>query len=135
MARDCDGCLLQAKVVSLARKPSPEVAEVMGIKEALSWVKAQGMQNVVLESDCFVGIQAIRSSIHLSSYFGRLVIDCRMLLSDLKSSNVSLQFVKHSANSVADFLAQATGETAERVWNGSDTPSSLAYVSGKDLIQ
>lgn len=134
VARDSLGNLIEARARCLLGKPDPEVAEILGIKEVLSWIKMERVQNVVVESDCWVAIQAIRSSTTLFSYFGRIVNDCRRLLLDLKVLNVSLLFVKRSANTVVDFLAKATSSIADRSWRGDDVPSELAYVLCKDLI-
>ncbi|XP_060974712.1 uncharacterized protein LOC133039780 [Cannabis sativa] len=55
---------------------TPEIAEVIGIKEALSWIKRKGWEKVVVESDALVVVQAINSSIQMPSQFGLLVEDC-----------------------------------------------------------
>lgn len=86
-----------------------------------------------VESDCWVAIQAIRSSAKLYSYFGRVVTDCRRLLSELQSSNVKLRFIKRSANTVAHFVAKATSSIAVRKWSRDCIPADFADVLCKDL--
>ena len=134
MARDHLGQVLEARARCSVGLPDPEVAEILGIKEVLSWIKSRGLSGVEVESDCWIAIQAIRSSSKLLSYFGRLVFDCRKLLSELHSCNVCLCFVKRSANTVAHSVAKATSSIADRMWSGVDFPAEFAYVVSKDLI-
>ena len=47
--------------------PSPELAEVIGIREALSLVKETWKADVVVESDCLQVVQAINSKFFLSA--------------------------------------------------------------------
>ena len=126
--RDNQWSLIEARARCLTGKPDPKVAEILGIKEVLSWIMVQGLQNVVAESDCWVAIHVVRSSTNLFSYFGR------MLLSELKSLNVTLLFIKRSVNTVADFLVKATSSLADHRWRGTDVPSELTYVICKDLF-
>lgn len=55
----------------------PEVVEALGVKEALSWIKAKGWNRVQVESDCLTTIQAINNSISMVSMFGLIIEDCR----------------------------------------------------------
>lgn len=73
------------------------------MKEALSWVKASGWKEVVVESDCLGVIQAIRSNVSMLSSFSNIVTECRRLLVEL---NIYLFFVKRSANMAAHCLAR-----------------------------
>lgn len=46
-------------------------AETMGIWEALSSTKAaERLNDVIVETDCFAAVQAIRHSAAMTSYFG-----------------------------------------------------------------
>lgn len=74
------------------------------------------MTDVIIETDCFVAVQAIRSAAQLLSYFGRLIQQCKMLLEELKNKGVILRFVKRSANNLAHTLASCSYFIAERVW-------------------
>ena len=75
--RDDSGNLLQAKSKLFQYVVEPEVAEIMAIKEALSWLVHMNWQEVTLESDCLVVVQAIRSKTQMRSRFGVLVEECR----------------------------------------------------------
>ena len=53
---------------------NPHVAEAIGIRKALSWIKNH---KVMLETDCFEAVQAIRSAAEMFSYFGRIISECK----------------------------------------------------------
>uniref|UniRef100_A0A803QSW2 RNase H type-1 domain-containing protein n=1 Tax=Cannabis sativa TaxID=3483 RepID=A0A803QSW2_CANSA len=82
---------------------SPELAEVMGIREALSWIKTNDYSQVVIEADNRV-CEAIRSFAVLVSAFGLVVDECKKIINNL--SHVSLVFVKRSVNRAAHFIAR-----------------------------
>ena len=105
MARGNQGQFLGALVRCRSGSVLPDVAEVLGIKEALSWIKE--------ESDCLVAVQSLRSSVSMQSYFGRLVRACKLLLFDLKPKNVSIKFIKRSANTAAHFLAKSSSVVSD----------------------
>lgn len=91
----------------------PEIAEIIGIKEALSWIEGHQWQNVIIETDSLACVQAINSEFHIPSRFGLLVHDCRGLLSNM--CNVILEFVKRSANRSAHSLARSSCFSSGRV--------------------
>lgn len=80
---------------------APEVAEGLGLKEVLSWVKRQSYHGYEVETDCLLLVQAIRNKSSCLSYLGRIVEECKSLLDDLKQKNVILRFVRRSANNVS----------------------------------
>uniref|UniRef100_A0A803PI90 RNase H type-1 domain-containing protein n=1 Tax=Cannabis sativa TaxID=3483 RepID=A0A803PI90_CANSA len=81
-----------------------EFIEVMAIKEALSWVKGQHWEQVIIETDSLISVQAIRSQQKMFSTFGLIVADCKVLLCTLH--NVQLLFIKRLANRVAHYVAR-----------------------------
>lgn len=88
VARDARGELIQAKIVGLQGVYSVEMAEVMTIKEALSWIKHKSWQQVEVEFDCLVAVQAlIRSKV-----LDQIVEDCGGMLQELNKT--SLFFIK-----------------------------------------
>lgn len=104
IARDSEGMLIEAKANFQYQVCSPVLAEAMAVKEALSWIDKQHWNSVMLETDCLVVVQAIRSKATMRSMLGLIIDDCRMLLKRLHK--VSLSFVKRSANMVAHKLAR-----------------------------
>uniref|UniRef100_A0A803NPV8 Reverse transcriptase domain-containing protein n=1 Tax=Cannabis sativa TaxID=3483 RepID=A0A803NPV8_CANSA len=77
------GCIIrngEAKMVEAFSKSrvgrvSPEIAEVIGVKEALSWIKQKDLSDVEIETDSLVVVQAINGSVQMSSQFGLLIQD------------------------------------------------------------
>ncbi|XP_060965674.1 uncharacterized protein LOC133034579 [Cannabis sativa] len=132
IARDCDGIMIEARTSITLGSASPEVAEVIGIKEVLSWLKTKTWPSVIVETDCLVAVQAIHSSVCLPSYFGFLVSDCKNLLDEL--SNVSLIFVKRTANKAAHFLARSSCYSSVRIFDVTNSPSELTNIVMADSI-
>lgn len=71
---------------------APVLAEAMAVKEALSWIDSMRWPSVILEADCLVVVQAIRSRTPMRSRFGVLISQCRDYMHSL--NNVELLFVK-----------------------------------------
>lgn len=133
-ARDHRGEVVTARSKCSMGNIAPENAEAIGVREALSWIKEEQIRDVLVETDCLVVVQAIRSSGVPLSYFGRIVGECRTLLSELKGRNVMVRFVKRSANKVAHFLAKSTYSIADRIWRVCDNHPGFIDVLMDDLI-
>lgn len=96
--------MLAAAAKRMKGTPEIHIAEVIDIKEALSWVKrteddrrARGVIQQVsylVESDCLLAVKAVLSDIEIYSSFGGVVSDCRRILRCL--NNVSIVSVKRS---------------------------------------
>uniref|UniRef100_A0A803QSS3 Reverse transcriptase n=1 Tax=Cannabis sativa TaxID=3483 RepID=A0A803QSS3_CANSA len=134
VARTHTSSLLEAKAKCVRGVVSPELAEAIGIHEALSWIKDKKWCRVEVESDCLVASQAIRSSSTIYSYFGRIITKCKRLLDELKDYLVSLKFVKRSTNNGAHYLARSTCFIADRSLSVSNAPSEFISVLMNDLI-
>lgn len=133
VARDHEGAMMEAMSSCRPGSLNPETAEAIGIREALSWVKSKNWPATVVETDCLSVVQAIRcSSINLS-YLGRVIDQCKQLLVDLKSRNVTLKFVKRSANLVAHYIARYSSSIADRSWGVGDAHPDLIHVLATDL--
>uniref|UniRef100_A0A803NMT1 RNase H type-1 domain-containing protein n=1 Tax=Cannabis sativa TaxID=3483 RepID=A0A803NMT1_CANSA len=115
VARDCCGVLIQGKTVYYQGHVDPPLAEAMGVREVLSWIKTFSWQQVVLETDSLVVVQALRSSMDMISLFGLVIKDCKNLLAIMR--NVSVIFVKQSANSVAHAFARASSSYPDCVFS------------------
>lgn len=106
VVRDHERKLLIAKSSCKQGTLNPEVAKAVGIREALSWIKNNAWPASELESDYLRAIQVIRCSSVNLSYFDRIIDECKNLLTELESKNVTLSFVKRSANMVAHYLTR-----------------------------
>lgn len=108
VARDHNGQMLKAKSSCRQGRSNPELAEAIGIREALSWVKEQDWPTVVVDCDWLLDVNL--------SYFGRVIDECKKLLVEFESRNVTLKFVKRSANKIAHYLAKYSSFLTDRRW-------------------
>uniref|UniRef100_A0A803PJM8 Reverse transcriptase zinc-binding domain-containing protein n=1 Tax=Cannabis sativa TaxID=3483 RepID=A0A803PJM8_CANSA len=90
VVRNTDGGLVSAFVGVKNGSVTPELAEIIGIREALSWLKNHAFSRATLETDSLVCVKAIRSEETFSSTFGLVVDDCKNILKNL--FNVSILF-------------------------------------------
>uniref|UniRef100_A0A803QSA0 RNase H type-1 domain-containing protein n=1 Tax=Cannabis sativa TaxID=3483 RepID=A0A803QSA0_CANSA len=104
VARDSSGTLVGPVAVCKNGAFAAEVVEAIGVKEALSWLKDKSWDKVEMETDNMLTVQAIRASHRVSSVFGLVVNDCKLLLSNLPY--VSLHFIRRSANRIAHYVAR-----------------------------
>ncbi|KAM6600456.1 hypothetical protein CsatA_020065 [Cannabis sativa] len=131
IARDCHGEIIEAGSFNKNGTSSPELVELIGIKEALSWIKDKSWGRIVLESDCLLAVQAIHTNVALPSTFGMLVQDCQHLLSQM--SHISLCFVKRSANKAAHFFALNSCYLSDRFFVKDTSPYDLLRIVLDDI--
>lgn len=132
VGRDYKGELLQARTVLSAGVVQPELAEVMAIKKALSWMEKSGWLEGILKTACLVAAQAIRNRVQMSSLFGDVVEECRVLLNRL--NKITMLFVRRSANMSAHYVAKMSYSFPDRCFNGGDVPIELKNVLLGDLL-
>ncbi|KAM6545850.1 hypothetical protein CsatB_026586 [Cannabis sativa] len=120
VARGCDGRIIEAFSTISSVSCRPEIAKILSVKEALSWIKRNNKSNVILEMNCILVGQAILSLVSMPSIFGLFVQDCQFILSSL--SNVSIGHVKRSANKVAHCMARCACYWSGHRFTESDVP-------------
>lgn len=76
IARNHAGELMEAKASCKQGKVDPELAEAIGIREALSWLKGKPWTEVTMETNCLIVVQALRCSSVRLSYLGRVLDEC-----------------------------------------------------------
>ncbi|KAM6545103.1 hypothetical protein CsatB_025839 [Cannabis sativa] len=128
--RDHTGGLVSVLAGVFSGSVAPELAEIMGIREALSWLKDRPFSQAVIETDSLVCADAIRSAEAFVSAFGLLVDECKNSLNCL--SNVSIVFVKRSANRAAHFVARHSVSLADRMFPINSVPSDLLSILASD---
>uniref|UniRef100_A0A803QJD1 Reverse transcriptase domain-containing protein n=1 Tax=Cannabis sativa TaxID=3483 RepID=A0A803QJD1_CANSA len=126
VARDSNGALIEAISGSRPGVVKPEVAEIIGIKEALSWIKRKQWIDVALETGSLIAVQALKSSIAMPFQFGLLVRDCQDLVFSL--NNISVIFVKQSANKVAHCVARGSCFKSDCTFSEHDAPFALKTI-------
>lgn len=132
LARDWEGKVILGRSEYYSGYANPEFAEAMAVKEALSWVKANKWEKVVVESDCLTVVQAARSKVPMLSPFGKVILECRNMISD---SNIVLLFVRRSANMAAHFLARESRSFPGRVFDRGSVPVKLHPILLDDLME
>lgn len=115
VARDHSSGLIVAKSSCRDGCITSELAEAIGIKEALIWVKDNMEQLALIETDCLSIIKAIRCSFINLSYLGRVIDECKILLSELNNFHVTLKFLRRSANKLVHFLTRQNSYIADRI--------------------
>uniref|UniRef100_A0A803QRH0 RNase H type-1 domain-containing protein n=1 Tax=Cannabis sativa TaxID=3483 RepID=A0A803QRH0_CANSA len=68
VGRDSNGRLLTTFFASRVGLVKPEIAETIGIKKVLSWIKKKQWANVIIEIDALLVVQAIKSSILMHAF-------------------------------------------------------------------
>ncbi|XP_074374117.1 uncharacterized protein LOC141714499 [Apium graveolens] len=126
VARDERGELLEAKSRLHNGVVSPELAEDMTMKEALSWIKARTWIQVIIEADCLTVVQVIRSKISIESPFGVVIKKCKSIMLEL--NDISLIFIKRFANMAAHFLAKKSCSHPDRVFDERKVPVELINI-------
>ena len=104
--RDSRGHFMKAKTRRFHGVPLPYEAEACGLKEAILWLGDMGMSNVSIELDCKLVVDGILDTYIKQSEFGKIMYDCRMLLSNYP--NFKISFVRPETNFVAHSLATAS---------------------------
>lgn len=124
--RSYDGSFVGACQHRLLGYFSPKTAELIAIREVLSWIKRLGYDQIVLESDALTVVKALLSSSTSDfSSFGSLVDDCKSLIAEMNS--VSVSFVPRSANSVAHLIARAASTISDRMEWLSTPPQLIVH--------
>lgn len=131
VARDHTGRVLGARAASYPGVISAELAEAIGCKEALSWIKSKQWGKTYLETDCSKVVQAIHSSVNIASPLGLIVSDCKQLM--LQIADAEICFVKRSANKVAHCLARQSYFHSDRTFTESNIPIAVLDLCMNDL--
>ncbi|XP_019176443.1 PREDICTED: uncharacterized protein LOC109171818 [Ipomoea nil] len=101
--RDDDGRFLAANCLRIQGRYTVVEAEVLCLREALSWLRDTGMGEVDVETDSQLCIHALRSESFFSA-FGFLIDDVKQVASLLQG--VSFAYVRRSANRATHALAR-----------------------------
>ncbi|XP_057802917.1 uncharacterized protein LOC131018209 [Salvia miltiorrhiza] len=120
--RDYEGAFVVGKSVQLMGRRSVEEGELLGIKEALSWIKELGYSKGVVETDCKRAADFISSRERNLSEVGIIADYCRSEL--LSLPDVAIAHVKRDQNAVAHGLAKLARDLfSHHVW--SEPPISV----------
>ncbi|CAI9777924.1 unnamed protein product [Fraxinus pennsylvanica] len=130
--RDDRGSFIAAKVIPVRGITDPLIAEVLGVREALSWLKVRFPEVQIIEMDALLVYNALQQNKVDNSYFGLLIEDCRLLASDMP--NIKFSWVRRSANQVAHILAKAASSFHDTIEWSYFSPLFISNVLLADLI-
>ena len=130
IARDHEWAFVEGFSVCRTGVVSPELGEVMGVWEALSWIKRRKWVQIVIETNSLLVVQALRSSLSIDSYFGWIIDEGKVLWKDLIF--VLIIFVKHYANGTAHALTKTSSIVTESILLKENISSNVLDVMLKD---
>lgn len=113
-----EGLVMAAKSIMLQSTMDPYFAEVMAVKEALTWIKAKGWREVRVYSDCLNACNSVNGRGMDCSYAGVAVAESRMILRELQ--DVSIRHIPRFENRLTHNLAKKVEQsmaTNEWVFN------------------
>ncbi|XP_050233384.1 uncharacterized protein LOC126681873 [Mercurialis annua] len=141
VVRDSSGRIVGVHNRSFAMHSDPFLAEVISLKEALSWLGTRQVQHVQFESDSQLLVTALSTNAIDNSYIGFLLQDCRIMLSHFTNSSVS--FIRRSANMIAHLLARDSYSMSDvNFWDPNIRcrccvlfiEAQQAYISGRSSV-
>lgn len=104
MVRDCRGRFVRARANKVRGRSLAWEAEVISLKEALSWVKEWRTEKCIFETDAKLLVDALQGT-RGKSLFDTIVQECQEILKHFQE--VLVVFVIRSANMIAHTLARA----------------------------
>jgi ribonuclease HI len=93
VARDHHGTFVEAAGNSFQQVVSPDLAEAIAIRFALSWAREEGMKNLAVASDCLSVVQRFKAAEKDRSACGVVIQDIRALVASF--NNCSISYVSH----------------------------------------
>lgn len=102
--RDHQGQFLRGRTRRVAGQVQAFEAEAVGMLEALSWIKNSTGQEVVVESDSLLVVEALQRGKEYQLEVGIVLKECQRILAE--KSNVRIGHVRKLANKVAHLMAR-----------------------------
>jgi ribonuclease HI len=106
-------CML-ARCDKIPNVTSPELAEALAVRGALSFAKEEGLDNFICASDCLSVVQRVSSPAKDRSTCGAVIEDIKRLLSSFQSSSIIHVF--RSQNVAAHVSAHFVESSSSFVW-------------------
>ncbi|KAK6147870.1 hypothetical protein DH2020_018782 [Rehmannia glutinosa] len=113
--RNDRGEFLVARTITFPGTYQIREAELIGLREILSWIFGMGLKQVIFESDAKVVIDNLRSVDIGESEYDAILNECRIVLNG--EPDFSMSFVRRGGNMVAHELAKCSFSFANpSVW-------------------
>jgi len=126
--RDHRGNVQAAATKSEKLKCSPTLAEALGLRWCLQWIKDQNLQNVVVEMDAENVVNCILGKLKIAE-IEFIVADCLDILFSLL--NVSVVYAKRNKNKAAHRVAR---NLSSLLWFGNVPESVSSIVLSQSLL-
>ena len=110
------GSCVAACSVAFQEVVTPDLAESIAARKALSFALEEGMESVILATDCLSIVRRINSKAFDRSGCGPVIEDIKHLLAKFPSSSIC--HVRHEQNVAAHLLARSSEQLVCRVWCG-----------------
>ncbi|XP_012081735.1 uncharacterized protein LOC105641750 [Jatropha curcas] len=131
LLRDSRGRFIVAVTGTVAGNRTPRMAEAIGLREVLSWLKTQQFGSVVVELDAHEVCHVLSDNAGDCSEFGLVVSDCKFL--GVEANVSSFYWVRRRVNTVAHSLARvAYLHTGLHIWNS--LPSQVFDIVTTEMI-
>jgi hypothetical protein len=114
--RDHNGDCVAACCNSFPHVIIPELAEAMAVRLALSFARGEGMDNLIIASDCLSVVQSAKASTTDRSFCGPMLEDIKPRMSLF--SSCSIRHVYRGQNVGAHCLARSSEDISMSVWRG-----------------
>jgi ribonuclease HI len=116
LVRGHSGDCMLARCDKISNITSPEMAEALAVRGALSFAKEEGLDNFICASDCLSVVQRVSSPAKDRSTCGAVIEDIKRLLSSFQFSSIIHVF--RSQNVAAHVLAHFVESSSSFVWRG-----------------
>jgi ribonuclease HI len=93
---------------------SPELAEALAIRSAITYAIEERLDNVIIASDCLSVVQRVTAEERDRSLFGPVIQDIKTLMASF--SACSVRHVSRLQNNVAHCLARSLDFSSRSVW-------------------
>lgn len=130
ISRDHQGVVQVAATKSERITCSPNLAEALGLRWCLQWVKTQNLQNVVIEMDAANVVNCIMGKLNCVE-IDFIIVDCLDILVSLL--NVSVVAVKRCKNKAAHALVGVARSVGTKEWIG-NVPDPVSSIVNSELL-
>ena len=113
--RDFRGSVKAAMSKPFHGLQEPVVGEAMAALFAVEFGRDIGVKDVIMEGDSLITVNAIRGESHKWSYYGHIIEDIKVVLSNFHRWEVG--HIRREGNAAAHHLAKwAIGAKNEQIW-------------------
>uniref|UniRef100_A0ACD5UMW3 Uncharacterized protein n=1 Tax=Avena sativa TaxID=4498 RepID=A0ACD5UMW3_AVESA len=124
--KDHNGDCVAACCNSFSNVIIPELAEAMAVRFALSFAQDEGLDNLILASDCLSVVQSAKASTRDRPLCGPVLEDIKSLMASFNSC--SIRHVYRGQNVAAHCLARSSDDSSLSIWRGVSPVFRIQFV-------